>query len=97
MASIRRLVKAAGFAARSMSLGIALSKTAHWLFDRGFWSISADFRVLVRAEHFEEAGDAGHLLKPRTGREILLPANRSYWPGREFLAWRRQAHGFDGA
>jgi len=57
--------------------GMALSKTAHWLFDRGFWSISDDFRVLVRAGHFEEAGDAGHLLKPRTGREILLPANRS--------------------
>ena len=28
--------------------GIAFSKTAHWLFERGFWSISDDFRVLVR-------------------------------------------------
>jgi hypothetical protein len=38
--------------------------------------------------------DTGHLLKPRVGREILLPANRAYWPGREFLAWHRQEHGF---
>jgi hypothetical protein len=37
---------------------------------------------------------AAHLPKPRAGRPILLPANRSYWPGREFLAWHRQEHGF---
>jgi hypothetical protein len=30
----------------------------------------------------------------RAGRPILLPTNRSYWPGREFLAWHRQEHGF---
>jgi putative restriction endonuclease len=77
--------------------GIALSKTAHWLFDRGFWSIGDDFRVLVKAERFEEAGDVGQLLKPRAGGELLLPANRSYWPGQEFLAWHRQEHGFKAA
>jgi putative restriction endonuclease len=77
--------------------GIALSKTAHWLFDRGFWSFGDDHRVLVRSERFEEAGDAGQLLKPRAGGEILLPANRSYWLGWEFLAWHRQEHGFKPA
>jgi hypothetical protein len=34
------------------------------------------------------------LLKPRLHQPILLPANRSYWPGREFLAWHRHEHGF---
>jgi len=77
--------------------GIALSKTAHWLFDRGFWSISDNYQVLVKSERFDEAGDAGHLLKPRAGRKILLPANQSYWPAREFLAWHRQEHGFKAA
>ena len=74
--------------------GIALSKTAHWLFDRGFWSIADDYRVMVQPDLFAEAGDAGLLLKPRAGREILLPSNRSYWPAQEFLAWHRKEHGF---
>lgn len=74
--------------------GIALSKTAHWLFDRGFWSISENYRVLVKPEVFDESGEAAYLLKPRAGGEILLPANRSLWPGLEFLAWHRARHGF---
>jgi hypothetical protein len=54
--------------------GIALSKTAHWLFDRGYWSISDDYEVLVNSDRFDEAGDAGYLLKSRAGRPILLPS-----------------------
>ena len=74
--------------------GIALAKTAHWPFDRGFRSIADDYRVLVRADCFDEAGEAAHRLRPRAGQENLLPANRSYWPVREFMAWHRQTHGF---
>jgi putative restriction endonuclease len=81
----------------SPSNGIALSKTAHWLFDRGFWSITDDFLVMVRADSFEEAGELSHLLKPRVSRPILLPADQRLWPGQEFLAWHRQRHGFVGS
>jgi putative restriction endonuclease len=76
--------------------GIALSKTAHWLFDRGFWSIADDFLVLVKSEIFDEAGEAAHLLKARVSKPILLPANHSLRPGQEFLAWHRRRHGFSG-
>lgn len=74
--------------------GLALSKTAHWLFDRGFWSIGDDYRVLVRAAHFEETGEAAHLFKPRVGKPILLPRNQTLYPAREYLAWHRDRHGF---
>jgi hypothetical protein len=50
--------------------------------------------VLLNSSRFDEPGDAGHLLKPRAAEPILLPANRSYWPGHEFLAWHRHEHGF---
>jgi putative restriction endonuclease len=70
--------------------GIALSKTAHWLFDRGFWSISDDYRVIVSNNHFDECGDASLLLKRRAGTELLLPRDRHYWPARQNLAWHRQ-------
>ncbi len=59
------------------SNGIALSKTAHWLFDRGFWSITDDYRVVVKSGAFEEAGEASQLLKPHAGRKIMLPILRS--------------------
>jgi putative restriction endonuclease len=72
------------------------SKTAHWLFDRGFWSINDDYTVLVKSGAFEEAGDAGQLLKPHAGRQILLPTSRGAWPNPSFLAWHRANHGFEG-
>jgi putative restriction endonuclease len=75
--------------------GIALSKTAHWLFDQGFWSISTEYVVLVAEERFDERGEAAHLLKPRAGNPILLPANQHYWPDRESLTWHRERHGFE--
>jgi putative restriction endonuclease len=53
------------------SNGIALSKTAHWLFDRGFWSITDDYTVVVKSGAFEEAGEASQLLKPHAGRQIM--------------------------
>lgn len=74
--------------------GIALSKTAHWLFDRGFWSINDDYTVVVKSGAFEEAGEAGQLLKPHAGHRILLPNSRGVWPNPMFLGWHRSYHHF---
>lgn len=74
--------------------GIALSKTARWLFDRGFWSISDDYRVLVRDRLFDEAGAAELLLKPKAGQPVLLPNDRQCWPAPQSLDWHRRKHGF---
>ena len=71
--------------------GITLSKTAHWLFDQGFWSITDDYTVLVAEERFDEKGAVAHLLKPRAGSPILRPANQHYWPDPIHLAWHRKA------
>jgi putative restriction endonuclease len=75
--------------------GIALSKTAHWLFDKGFWSISDDYTVLVTHQPFDERGDAAHLLKPRVGNPILRPINQHHMPDGAALRWHRQHHGFE--
>ncbi|MBI3757329.1 MAG: HNH endonuclease [Deltaproteobacteria bacterium] len=77
--------------------GIALSKTAHWLFDHGFWSITDDLRVIVAADHFDEAGEEAYLLKKLAGRELLRPANSHFLPDPACLAWHRQRHGFETA
>lgn len=75
--------------------GIALSKTAHWLFDKGFWSISNDYKILVAKDRFDERGDAAHLLKPRAGNSVIRPQNPHYLPDYEVLKWHRQRHGFE--
>jgi putative restriction endonuclease len=75
--------------------GIALTKTAHWLFDWGFWSISNGFRVIVAEHRFEEAGDA-YLLKKMAGRELRRPANRHSLPDPQCLEWHRSHHKLEG-
>ena len=77
--------------------GIALSKTAHWLFDRGFWSITNDLRVIVAEHRFEEAGEEAFLLKKMAGRELLRPTNLHFLPDPQSLIWHRQHHKFEAA
>jgi putative restriction endonuclease len=77
--------------------GVALSKTAHWLFDKGFWSISDDYKVLVTNEPFDERGAAAHLLRQRAGARILTPKDEHYFPDHESLRWHRRRHGFEHA
>ncbi len=74
--------------------GIALSKTSHWLFDHGFWSITSDFQVIVDESRFEEVGDDAYLLKKMAGRQLLRPANALFHPDQSSLAWHRGHHGF---
>lgn len=75
--------------------GIALSKNAHWMFDAGLWSLDENYRVIVAANRFDEAGDTMFLLKRIAGRQIQLPSKRDYWPEKTHLAWHRE-HKFSG-
>jgi len=76
--------------------GLALSKNAHWLFDQGLWSLSDDYRVLVAAEAFAEAGPEPALLGPYDGQSIHLPSDQRLWPDPRHLAWHRRNR-FQGA
>jgi putative restriction endonuclease len=74
--------------------GIALSKNAHWQFDRGLWSLDNDYRVLVNREKFIEEGVPGQRLADFEGRRIFLPSDPRYWPEHTHLDWHRNRHGF---
>ncbi len=74
--------------------GLALSKTAHWLFARGFWSLSDDLRVLVKQHHFHETGDLGLLLKPKDGQPLEKLPLSAHRPDPGHLAWHRARHRF---
>lgn len=74
--------------------GLALSKTAHWLFDRGFWSLSDDLHVLVKKDDFYETGGSNLLLKPKDGIKLEKTPAMNHRPEPSYLAWHRARHKF---
>jgi putative restriction endonuclease len=74
--------------------GMALSKNAHWQFDRGLWSLNDDYKVIVNKEKFIEEGVPGQRLADFEGRRVFLPSEPKYWPERDYLGWHRKRHGF---
>lgn len=76
--------------------GIALSKNAHWQFDRGLWSLNDDYQVLVNREKFIEEGVAGQRLADFEGRKVFLPSDPKYWPEYTYLDWHRKKHSVAG-
>lgn len=75
--------------------GLALSKNAHWLFDRGLWSIDDDFRVLVATEEFVESCPDQTSMVDYHGQQLRLPINERLWPDRRHCRWHRK-HRFRG-
>jgi predicted restriction endonuclease len=69
--------------------GLSLSRTAHWAFDHGVFTLSEDYEVRLH----ERARDNDQRLTPifeAEGKQILLPNEAFYRPHREALAWHRE-------
>lgn len=67
--------------------GVALSDTAHWMFDRGLISLSDDLDILVSRQANDPESIRGLLNK--TGRAIV-PLRPSARPHPHFLQWHRE-------
>ncbi|MGF6157397.1 putative restriction endonuclease [Ensifer sp. KUDG1] len=67
--------------------GIALSGTAHWMFDRGLISLSDDLDILI-SRHANDRGSIRGLIN-RTGRAIV-PMRAFERPHPHFLRWHRE-------
>lgn len=67
--------------------GIALSGTAHWMFDRGLISLAEDLSILVSRQVNDRDSLAG--LLNRSGK-ALAPARLSDRPHPSFLQWHRE-------
>lgn len=70
--------------------GLALCRTVHWLFDRGFLSLTDDGKILQSAK---VPDPVKRLLNPQG--TILFPRQRSLSPHSVFLRWHRE-HRFKG-
>jgi putative restriction endonuclease len=69
--------------------GLALSATAHWLFDRHLITIGEDWRLLV--SHNKVPAPLRALFSPQEMR-IKLPQDRSLWPHPQFVARHRERY-----
>jgi putative restriction endonuclease len=71
--------------------GIALSGTAHWMFDRGLISLSDDLEILISRRVNDLDGVRAFI--NRDGR-ALAPQRAFQHPHPHFLQWHREHHGF---
>ncbi|MGV6876532.1 HNH endonuclease [Pseudochelatococcus sp. B33] len=70
-----------------ISNGIALSGTAHWLFDRGLVSLADDLEILI-SRHVNDVDSVRSVIN-RTGRAIV-PQRLFERPHPRFLEWHRE-------
>jgi putative restriction endonuclease len=68
--------------------GIALSKSAHWAFDRGIFTISDQYEVVINPKA-RSATVANFPVFGFHGRKIELPRDVYYRPHPEALAWHK--------
>jgi putative restriction endonuclease len=72
--------------------GLALSKTAHWMFDEGLWSVDHDLRVIVHPTRFDEAGPETQLLRSFAGRHLQFDPKATLRPSVDLLLQHRRMH-----
>ena len=71
----------------SVNNGLALSGTAHWMFDRGLITLGDDLSVIV-SRHVNDTESLDRLLRP--DRKAIEPLDPALRPHPSFLAWHRE-------
>jgi putative restriction endonuclease len=69
--------------------GLALSKSAHWMFDEGLWSVDDDLRVIVNGRRFEERGPELLKLGSFGGRHLQFDPAAKLRPSLDLLRRHR--------
>ncbi len=69
-----------------ISNGLALSGTAHWMFDRGMVGLSDDLKILVSRQSND--AEAVQSMINKSG-SLLIPARQADQPRSEFVTWHR--------
>jgi hypothetical protein len=70
-----------------VSNGLALSGTAHWMFDRGLIGLDDDLQILVSRQANDQDGIRG-IINNR-GR-LLMPLREADRPHQQFVRWHRE-------
>lgn len=73
--------------------GLALCKNAHWMFDEGLWTVSANGRIQIDTHRFSEHGPEGLRLMSYQGRFLQFANGVTLRPKAQFFERHRLAHG----
>ncbi|MEE3719597.1 HNH endonuclease [Tumidithrix elongata RA019] len=69
--------------------GLSLCKNHHWAFDRGWFTVDDDYKIIVSEDLREESPHA-RTMRDFHGQHIALPAQQSYFPRIDALRWHRE-------
>lgn len=69
--------------------GLALSRDAHWMFDKGLWTLDKKHHVLVADEIFAEWGPETDWLRNRHQQPACFNEGTQLRPAEENLHWHR--------
>ncbi|HIK45407.1 MAG TPA: HNH endonuclease [Leptolyngbyaceae cyanobacterium M65_K2018_010] len=76
--------------------GLALCKNHHWAFDRGWFGVDDDYRIMIPWDRFiEEAAVESRGMMGFKGERIELPREESFMPSLEGLRWHRERWGIE--
>jgi putative restriction endonuclease len=74
--------------------GLALSKSAHWMFDEGLWSVDKNLCVIVNQKRFTENGAEALRLTSYAGRHLQFDPVTKLRPAQEHFYHHRRHHGY---
>jgi len=69
--------------------GISLSRTAHWAFDVGMFTISDQYEIVVNPKAKLASANKFPILEMH-GAQIYLPEDENYYPHQEALEWHKK-------
>lgn len=69
--------------------GLSLCKNHHWAFDKGWFTIDNQYKIIV-ASDLEEESPYNRSMKEFQGEFILLPTTEQYFPRLEAIQWHRK-------
>ncbi len=73
----------------SVTNGILLRQDFHTLFDRGYLTVTPEYRLEV-SRRIREEFDNGKEYYQLHGSAVCLPGEKSLWPGGEYLEWHNE-------
>jgi hypothetical protein len=69
--------------------GITLSRTAHWAFDKGMFTISDQYEIIVHPKA-KNANTSKFPILDMNGIQINLPEDDNYYPHPEAIEWHKK-------
>ncbi len=75
----------------SIRNGLALSGTAHWMFDRGLIGVADNHEIVIHRKVNDRSGVEAII---NESGKLIVPAREADCPHPQFLAWHRYFHAF---